>query len=198
MSRTRPGSSRPPAFDRRYAAAGLGGLQPGDFPCLGAGRSQPSESGLVDVGEQPPGRRCRGDRAEHLALVPQHGQIRDRLAAVGEHHREIGGDPARVVAGAAWPKWPQRGGVRAGQPGGIGKIRQQPCPGVTDHPRTVSRDMELGTRTDTLHAESAFRLDRQNPSTRFIVPAQKALSRYRTDPGPTPSETARLGSVRTR
>ncbi|MFF1918845.1 hypothetical protein ACFVYE_46680, partial [Streptomyces sp. NPDC058239] len=31
----------------------------------------------------------------------QNGQIRDRLAAVGEHHCEIGGDPARVMAGAA-------------------------------------------------------------------------------------------------
>lgn len=34
-----------------------------------------------------------------------------------------------------------------------------------------------GTPSDTLLTESAFRLDRQNPSTRFIVPAQKALSR---------------------
>ncbi|MEU0083938.1 hypothetical protein ABZ109_07440, partial [Streptomyces sp. NPDC006274] len=31
-----------------------------------------------------------------------------------------------------------------------------------------------------------------NPSTRFIVPAQKALSCCRTETGPTPSETARL------
>jgi hypothetical protein len=109
----------------------------------------------------------------------------------GEHHRQVGGDPARIMPGPARPKRPERSGVRACQPGGIGKIRQQPCPGVT-HPCTVSGDMELGTRTDTLHAESAFRLDRQNPSTRFIVPAQKALSRYRTETGPTPGETARL------
>ncbi|MET8074064.1 transcriptional regulator, partial [Streptomyces sp. NPDC005271] len=33
----------------------------------------------------------------------------------------------------------------------------------------------------------------QNPSTRFIVPAQKALSHYRTEPGLAPSEIARLG-----
>lgn len=112
---------------------------------------------FVDGGQQTPGRRCRGDGAEHLALVPQHGQIRDGLPAIGEHHREIGRDPARVVAGAAWPKWSQCGGVRTGQSGGIGKISQQPCPGVTHHPRTVSGDMKPGTRTDTLHAESAFR-----------------------------------------
>ncbi len=54
-------------------------------------------------------------------------QIRDGLAAISQHHREVGGDPARGVAGAAWPKWSHRGGVRAGQHGGIGKISQQPC-----------------------------------------------------------------------
>lgn len=111
----------------------------------------------LDVGEQPPGRQCRGDRAEHLALVPQHGQVRDGFPAISQHHREVGGDPARVVTSAPWPKWPKRGGVRAGQFGGIGKISQQPCPGVTNHPGTVSRGIQ------------AFRLDRQNPSTRFIA-----------------------------
>lgn len=93
------------------------------------------------------------------------------------HHCRIGGDPARIVPGPARPKRPERSGVRGGQPSGPGKIRQQPCPGVPHHPRTVHGDMELGTRTDVLHAESAFRLDRQATSTRFIVPAQKALSR---------------------
>lgn len=79
---------------------------------------------FVESGQQPPGRRCRGDGAEHLALVPQHGQIRDDLAAIGEHHREVGRDPALIVAGAAWPKRSQCGGVRAGQSGGIGEISQ--------------------------------------------------------------------------
>jgi hypothetical protein len=47
---------------------------------------------------------------------------------------------------------------------------------------------------DTLHAESAFRLDRQNPSTRFIVPAQKALSYFLPASGLISTETARLGT----
>jgi hypothetical protein len=46
------------------------------------------------------------------------------LAAFSQHHREVGGDPAPVMTGAAWPKWTQRGGVQAGQPGGVGKISQ--------------------------------------------------------------------------
>jgi hypothetical protein len=117
----------------------LGGLQPGDFPRLDTGRSQRDEGGLVNVGEQPPGRRCRGDGAEHLCLVTQHGQIRSGLAAVGEHHRQIRGDPSRIMPGPARPKRPERGGVRGGQPGGIGKIRQQPCPGMTDRPPNHQR-----------------------------------------------------------
>lgn len=56
-------------FRRRYAAAGLGCLQPGHFPGLGAGRAQAVQYAFVDSGQQPPGRRCRGDQAEHLALV---------------------------------------------------------------------------------------------------------------------------------
>jgi hypothetical protein len=61
---------------------------------------------------------------------PQHGQIRDRLTAVGEHHREIGGDPSRVMPGPARPKRPESGGVRGGQPCGVSEIHQQPCPGM--------------------------------------------------------------------
>lgn len=33
-------------------------------------------------------------QAEHLGLVPQHGQIRNGLAAVGKHHRELEARPA--------------------------------------------------------------------------------------------------------
>lgn len=40
-------------------------------------------------------RRRGGDRAEHLVLVPQNDQFRERIAAVGEHRREIDGDPAQ-------------------------------------------------------------------------------------------------------
>lgn len=157
----------------RYALAVLGGLHPGDFPGRSAGRSQRSECSLVGVGEQPPSRGRGGDRAKYLALVPQHGQVRDGLAAVGEHHREVGGDASRIMSGPARPKRSESGGVRGTQPGGISEIRQQPCPGMPDHPRTIGTDLDLGTQPDTLHVESALRLDRQNPSARFIVPGQE-------------------------
>lgn len=114
----------PSAGRRRwYAAAGLGCLQPGDFPGLGACRAQAVQYVFVDGGQQPPGSRCRGDRAEHLALVAQHAQIRGGLTAVSHCHGEVVGDPARVMTGASWPERSQRGGVRTGQSGDIGEIR---------------------------------------------------------------------------
>ena len=41
----------------------------------------------------------------------------------------------------------QRVGERAGQPGGIGEIGQQPGPGMADHPATVGRDDEAWDAT---------------------------------------------------
>jgi DNA-binding CsgD family transcriptional regulator len=135
---------------------------------------------LVDnIGEQSPGRRCRGARAEDPCLVPQYGQIRDGFAAVGEHHGQVGGDPARIMSGPARPKRPESGGARGGQPRGIGKIRQQPCPGMPDDPQTIGNDLDLGTQPDGLHVESALRLDRQNPSQGSSSQVRKALSRFR-------------------
>ncbi|GGV28610.1 hypothetical protein GCM10010260_81340 [Streptomyces filipinensis] len=67
------------------------------------------------------------------------------------------------MTGPARPKGSERGGARGAQTGGIGEIRQQPCPGMTDRPRTIGTDLDLGRQPDTLHVESALRLDRQNP-----------------------------------
>ncbi|MFD5730936.1 hypothetical protein ACFWMT_33145, partial [Streptomyces sp. NPDC058368] len=121
-------------------------------------------------------------------MIAQHGQIRDRLTAVGDHHSEIGGDPARIMSGPARLKWPESGGVGGGQPGGVSEVRQQPCLSMPDHPRTIGTDMDLGTQPDSLHAESALRLDRKNPSARFIVPGQEGTSVFPPQSQPYPSE----------
>jgi hypothetical protein len=112
----------------------------------------------VDSGQQAPGGRGGGDRAEHLALVTQQSQVSDRLAAVGEHHRQVDGDPAGIVAGAPWPQSAQHAGEGGGQAGGIGEISQQAGPGVADQSPTVGRDDKPGTRPGSAHAEIAFLL----------------------------------------
>lgn len=104
---------------------------------------------------------------------------------------KVGKHPARVMTGAAWPKRPEHSGVRGGQPGGIGKTCQQPCPGMTGHPRTIGTDVNRGTQ-DSLHVEGALRLDRQSLSARFIIPGQEGTFAFPPRQQPHPSETARL------
>lgn len=143
---------------RGQAAGGLGGLQPGDLPGSSSRRAQAGECGRADAGQQAPGGQGGGDRTEDLRLVPQHGQVRYRLAAVGEHHCQIDRDPAEVVPGATRSKPAQRVRERAGQASDIGEIGQQPGSGMADHPAAVGGDDELRTRPGSVHAESAFLL----------------------------------------
>ena len=45
--------------------------------------------------DQPKRRRVRRDRPEQRLLIPHRAQVRQTVAAVGEHHREIPNHPAR-------------------------------------------------------------------------------------------------------
>lgn len=83
--------------------AGFGGLCPGQFPRLGASGPQCRQLRLVGVGQDPPCRRGRSDRPEHRRLLAQDRQVADALPTVGEHHRHIDRDPARVVPGLSLP-----------------------------------------------------------------------------------------------
>lgn len=68
-------------------------------------------------------------------LLPQHRQIRDRLTAVREQHREINGDPARLMRRPADPAEPQRLNETPGQTGLVSQIGEQANAGMTKpHP----------------------------------------------------------------
>lgn len=132
--------------------------------------------GLLNGGEDPPRRRRGGHRTEHRRLLAQHRQVTDGLPAVGEHHRQIDRDPARIMTGvaAAKPRQHVTEGVR--EAGRVGQINQQPGSGVSHHAGSISADDDLWPGPGTLHPESAFRTGVVRPSTSLIVPAQKALS----------------------
>lgn len=87
--------------------------------------------------QQAPSGHSGGDQGEDLRLVPQQGEIRDRFAAVGEHHSQIDRDPPGSVTGAPWPKPTQRVCERARQASDIGEIGQQAGTGMADHPPAV-------------------------------------------------------------
>lgn len=134
-SRTRPGSMRP-ATRAASTLPRSGCLQTGGFPSRSAARTQTIQCPPVTVGEQPPGRRCRGDGAGHFGLAPQHGQVRNSLSAVSEHHRQdlvLVGHEVDVTALL---------GVRGGVPDGSdGRIRQRPSL------RSAIRDMARAPRS---------------------------------------------------
>jgi hypothetical protein len=65
-----------------------------------------------------------------------------------EAESEPGGAEREVAGWDGRSRWPRACGTRS----------FSPTPGMTRHPFTISADIELGTRTDTLHVESAFHL----------------------------------------
>ncbi len=60
-------------------------------PCTGSGPglADAAQGGVIDGLQGPPRRRRRRHLPEQGGLVAQHRQIRDRLAAVGERHRQV-------------------------------------------------------------------------------------------------------------
>ena len=110
--------------------------------------------------------------------MAQNREIRDRFTAVGEHHRDIDGDPTGVMPATPLPYRTQRITEPINQPGGIGQIGQQPGTDVPDHASPTTSNNDLRTRPGSLHLESAFPAGRMRPSASPIVPDQKALSPY--------------------
>lgn len=104
----------------------LGRVRPA---ALAAGMPSPCSAGFAGLGAS----RSQRDR--------------DGPAAVGEHHRQIGGDPARIMSDPARPKRSPSGGIGGGQPGGISEVRKMSCSGMPDHPRTIGTN--LGPRDAT-------------------------------------------------
>ncbi len=108
--------------------ARLGAEQPGPFTRDGPGPLQRVQPGGLDPVQYPPGRRGRGDRPEQAGLVAQHRQIRDRLTAIGQQHRQIGQHPTRCVRRPASTALAGRGVERLRQPDRRRHIGQQSSP----------------------------------------------------------------------
>jgi len=111
------------------------------------------------LSKTPTGFGGRGDRTEQIGLVTQHRQIRDRLATIGQHHREVDQHPgADHASNRALTKPAQCLPEGMGQTGDLGQIGQQPRPGMRGDTPPMSRHHDHGTRRCTLHLRSAFPL----------------------------------------
>lgn len=154
----RPGRSRPPARAAGISDVVSAALQPGDIPGGGSGRVPARKCSRIDAGQQAPGGRRGGDRAENLGLVAQQGQVRYRLVAVGERDRGIYRDPAWVVLGATRSQWTQCVREGAGKLVTSERSASRRDPAWLATPVVIGRRDELGTRPGREHAESAFLL----------------------------------------
>jgi len=66
------------------------------------GAQRVEQPGLAgDAINRPEGRRVRRDPPEQRRRLAHRAEVAQRLAAVGEHHRQVTHDPARVVAPGA-------------------------------------------------------------------------------------------------
>jgi hypothetical protein len=153
---------REPGHRRGRQPVGLGGLRPRQFAGPRPSGLQTDQSLIVEHGQHPPRGRIGGHRSKQIGLIAQHRQIRDGLATVGKHHRQVQRDPTRIV-----PRFPlsqprELVRHRLRQASHVGQIDQQPGTRMADHATPVRRDNDLGTGGSTLHLASALRLDRRN------------------------------------
>jgi hypothetical protein len=158
-SSTRLGTARPAAVAVGSAPRVSHVCAHRQFPHLCAGRPQPDQHSIVHTGQHPPRVRVRGHRPEQARLVAQHRQVRDRLTTIGDHHRHVDGDPARVIPCLPLPQPSQRLTERAGQPGHLGDIGHRASARVCDHTASVRAHSDLRAFSGSLHLVGAFRLD---------------------------------------
>ena len=100
---------------------------PRPLPCPSARRADRIEQSRVvrDPIDQPKRRRVRRDRPEQRLLITHRPQVRQAVAAVGEHHRQIPDDPARIVPAASLAHPRQRARELPRQPDPVSDLGQQ-------------------------------------------------------------------------
>jgi hypothetical protein len=89
---------------------------------LGACGLDPFKRVVVDGFEGAPHRGVRCHLTEQGGLIAQHRDIRDRFAAIGEHHRDIDEHLTAVMATATLLRWCHRHRQRRGQPDLVSEI----------------------------------------------------------------------------
>jgi hypothetical protein len=153
-------------------------------PCRGACRSasggDPRERGRVDRFEGPPRGRNRRDLAEQVRLITQHREVRDRFAAIGEHHRQIDQHLTAIMTTAALLRRPHRHRQPLGQAERVSQIAQHASARVAHDVLAVTGHQKERTRRVTLHLGSALLGWGSAPSTSAVSPTRRAFSRTRT------------------
>ena len=102
-----------------------------------------------DPVDQPKRRRVRRDRPEQRLLIADRAQVRQTIAAVGEHHRQITDHPAGVMPSATLTN---RGQHTRKLPG-----ESDPVSDLAKQRRTRVRNQALSVRRDIYRETCAHR-----------------------------------------
>ncbi len=91
--------------------------------------------------DHPPGGRVRGDLAKQIDLIAQRPQIRQAVAAIGEHDGQVAHHAAGIVGRGA----PAGARHRLAEPGAqaepVDQLNKQCAAGVGHHPGRVRHDV---------------------------------------------------------
>jgi hypothetical protein len=144
-----------------------------------------------DPVDYPERRRVGGHLAEERLLVTHRAQVREAVAAVGEHHREVAHDAAGIAprAALALPRKPNR--QRPRQPRLVRHLRQQRAARMRHQPRSVRRDFYGETAAITLHPQGDPPELGNRASTTQRLPAQPDKTAPRNPRGAAASCTIR-------
>jgi hypothetical protein len=147
---------------------------PGGLACPRTRRAQRREQVRIgsDRVDHTKRRRVGGDRPEQRALVANRAQIREAVATVGEHHRQVAHHAARIVPAAPLADRRERSRQRISQPEPIGRLGQQRRTGVRDQSVSVRRHIYGQPAPIALHPQG----DPPEPGLRALttrrIPAQ--------------------------
>jgi hypothetical protein len=118
-------------------------------------RPQPTEPVRIasDRVDNPKRGRVRADRPEQRRLVTHRAQITQRIAAVGQHHRQIPNHPTGIMAATPPAQGAEPKRQRMRQPGLVGYLRQQRTTGMRHQPLSVRRHLYRETAPIAHHLQ---------------------------------------------
>jgi hypothetical protein len=136
--------------------------------------------------DRPVGGRVGGDLAKERRLPADRAQVAERLAAVGEHHRQVAHNTAGVVARAPLAHPRKRTRQRPRQPSPVGHLAKQRAARMRHKPLSVCRDFYGERAAITLHPQGDPPEPGSRASTTRRIPAQPDVSAPRPRPGRSP------------
>ena len=111
--------------------------RPGALSGSGAGDPDGLEALRVDGVDHAPGGRVRGHPAEEIDLVAKRPEIRQAVAAVGEHHRQVAHHAPGIVGRGTLAGRRHRHAKAVCQPEPVGQLGEQNAPGARGHRRVI-------------------------------------------------------------